>query len=73
MPWGIAHAHWLKLETDRIQSIIEMPRYWHRSWTPESLKEEIEGTQKLEYSLPEIKEISDELLKRGVVEDLGGP
>ncbi len=73
MPWKIAHAHWLEIETDRVQAIIEMPRYWHHAWTPESLKAEIEGTQKLEYSLPEIQKISDELHRRGVVEDLDEP
>lgn len=73
MPWKVAAAKWLQVETDRIEAIILMPRYWNRAWTPESLKDELKETQHLIYSLPEIELINDELHARGVVEDIGGP
>ncbi len=69
MPWKGAYSRWLQVETDRIQAIIETPRYWHRAWTPQSLQAELLETQHLEYSLPQLQAINDELHRRGVVED----
>ncbi len=69
MPWKIAHAHWLLVEANRIQSIIEAPRYWRRVWTPQSLQEEL-AVIGLNYSLPECQELNDELHKRGIVVDV---
>lgn len=71
MPFKVSHDRWLSLEADRLGAIIEMPRYWHRAWTPQSLKQELEETQHLEYSLQEVREINDELHRRGIVEDTG--
>ena len=70
MPWRVKTAIWLKVETDRVEEIILLPRYWGRSWTPRSLKEELRKTQGLFYSLPEINQINGELHTRGVVEDV---
>ena len=70
MPWKVEHARWLQVETDRVASIILMPKYWHRAWTPQSLKEELKEPIGLEYSLPEVEEINGELHRRGVVADV---
>ena len=69
MPFKVAHNTWLRIETDRVEAIILMPKFWKRAWTPQSLKEELAGIG-LEYSMPEIEEINDELHRRGVVEDI---
>ena len=69
MPFRIRDAVWLKTETDRVQGIILMPKYWHRAWTHQSLKVELE-TIGLVYSTPEIIRINGELHLRGVVEDV---
>ena len=70
MPWKVTAAKWLQVETDRVLSIILMPKFAHRAWTPESLQEALKEIG-LEYSMPEIQLINDELHTRGVVEDLG--
>ena len=70
MPWKVTQTKWLQVETDRVESIILMPKFWHRAWTPESLQEALADIG-LEYSMPEIELINDELHTRGVVEDLG--
>ncbi len=73
MPWKVAHARYIQVEADRIQAIIEMPRYWNRTWTSKSLRDELGNTQHLVYSVPEVEELNDELHTRGVVEDQGPP
>ena len=70
MAFKVTEEKWLENEANRIQAIIFMPRYWHRAWTPQSLKEELLNTQHLEYSLEEITTINDELHRRGDVEDI---
>jgi len=70
MPWKVSNAKWLQVETDRVEAIILMPKYWHRAWTPNSLQQTL-TTLGLEYSLEEVEAINDELHKRGVVEDTG--
>ena len=69
MPFKVTHARWLQVETDRVQAIIEVPKYWHRAWTPQSLKKELENLG-LEYSMPQVQEINEELHRRSVVEDV---
>ena len=71
MPFKVSQATWLKRETDRVEALILMPKYWHRAWTPQSLKAELEALG-LEYSLPEVEALNGELHKRNVVEDIPG-
>lgn len=69
MPFKVAHAKWLGVETNRVESIILVPKWWHRAWTDQSLKQML-AELGLDYSMPEIQEINDELHNRGVVEDV---
>mgnify|MGYP001559718056 FL=1 len=69
MPFRVSHATWLRVEADRIQSIILMPRHWRRAWTPQSLQEALHDIG-LDYSLPDVQALNDELHRRGVVEDV---
>jgi len=69
MPFKVSHDRWLQVEADRVQVIIEMPKFWHRGWTPQSLQEALLDLG-LEYSMPQITEINDELHRRAVVEDV---
>ena len=69
MPFKVSNELWLKTETDRIQDIIIGIKYWHRAWTRESLQAELLEIG-LEYSMPEIEELNDELHRRGDVEDI---
>lgn len=71
MAFKVTHASWLKTEVDRIENIILGIKFWHRAWTHQSLKEEMEGIG-LSYSMPEILELNDELHTRGIVEDVPG-
>jgi len=68
MPFKVAPAKWLEKEGDRVEEIILMPKFWHRAWTPDSLKDALNELG-LEYSLPEVQELNNELHRRGVVED----
>jgi len=70
MPWKVSAAKWLQVETDRVEAIVLMPKFWHRPWRPQSLQEALKEIG-LDYSLPEVQLINDELHARGVVEDLG--
>ena len=70
MPWKVSAAKWLQVETDRVEAIVLMPKFWHRAWKPESLQETLKEIG-LDYSLPEVQLINDELHARGVVEDQG--
>ena len=70
MAWKVTKAKWLQVETDRVESIVLMPKFWRRVWTPESLQGALKGIG-LEYSMPDVQLINDELHTRGVVEDLG--
>jgi hypothetical protein len=72
MPWKVARAHWLAVEADRVQAIIEMPKFWHRAWTLESLHAALEEIHMF-YSMQDVEAINDELHARGVVEDLPLP
>jgi hypothetical protein len=69
VPWKVTAETWLRVETDRIQAIILMPKYWNRAWTAQSLKEALSEIG-LDYSLPEVDLINDELHNRLVVVDL---
>lgn len=70
MPFKVAHDRWLKEETDRVESFILMPKFWRKRWTDQSLKQALLDIG-LNYSMPEIREINDELHHRGIVEDIG--
>ena len=70
MPWKVTPAKWLQVETDRVQEIILVPRFWRRAWTAQSLKAAL-GEIGLDYSLTDCQEINAELHKRGVVADVG--
>lgn len=69
MSWKVTHDKWLQVEADRVEPIVLMPRFWHRSWTAQSFKAALEKIG-LKYSMPEIVELNDELHERGVVEDV---
>ena len=69
MPWKVSDRRWLQVEADRVQSLIEMPKFWNRAWTAGSLKAALSEIG-LKYSLPEVELINDELHTRGVVSDL---
>ena len=70
MPFRVSDDTWLKVEANRVQSIICVPKFWRRAWTPESLKEALDEIG-LHYSMPEILAINDELHRRDVVTDVG--
>lgn len=72
MAFKVKHDVWLQNEADRVQGIIFMPKYWHRAWTPQSLKKELADPIGLHYSMSEILKINDELHRRGDVEDIPG-
>lgn len=59
----------LQVESDRVESIILMPKYWRRVWTSEELCQELNALG-LDYKLEEVERINDELHRRGVVEDV---
>lgn len=70
MSFKVTHKVWLKTEADRIESLLLMPKYWRRAWTPQSLKAELLDPIGLDYSMPEILQLNDELHTRGIVEDV---
>ncbi len=69
MPWKVTDAKWLQVETDRVEGILLMPKFWHRAWTDAPLQEALREIG-LRYSRPEITLINDELHARGVVADV---
>ena len=69
MPWKVTDPKWLQVESDRVEGIVLMPKFWRRAWTPEALKQALDEIG-LVYTTPEIALINDELHTRGVVEDL---
>jgi hypothetical protein len=69
MAFRVSRATALRVETDRVEQIILVPRFWRRVWTTESLLEELHGIG-LNYTLEELSRINDELHERGVVEDV---
>lgn len=71
-PFKVSHSTWLDTEAERIKNIILVPKYWHRAWTKESLKETLADIG-LEYSMQEIAELNDKLHLLGIVEDVGQP
>jgi len=70
MAFKVTDAKWLEVESARVASLILMPKFWHRAWTRQSLKQELDKIG-LEYSMPEIELLNDELHKQGIVEDKG--
>lgn len=70
MAFKVKQAKALQVETDRVESILLIPRFWRRVWTQEMLKEELDKIG-LVYTLEELGHINDELHRRGVVEDVG--
>lgn len=68
-PWRVTHATWLTTELERVKSILLVPKFWHRAWTVQSLKEAL-GDIGLVYSIPQLQEINDELHRLGIVEDV---
>jgi len=72
MAFKIAHAVWLATETARVKSIILSPRYWRQAWNARHLHAALHEIG-LNYTLPEVIEINDELHTQGVVEDIAEP
>ncbi len=72
MPFKVTDKKWLETESARITSILLIPRFWHRAWTPNSLQEALSEIG-LIYSLPQVTAINDELHKQGIVEDVKEP
>jgi len=72
MAYKIAHAVWLATETARVKQIILAPRFWRHAWNARSLHNALNEIG-LNYTLPEIIEINDELHAQGVVEDIVEP
>lgn len=70
MPFKVTDTKWLETESARVTSIILMPKFWHRAWTDNSLQATLAEIG-LYYSMPEIRELNDELHKQGSVEDVG--
>jgi len=68
MPFEVKHDKYLATELERVTSIILMPKFWNRAWTIQSLKTALNDIG-LDYSLPQIKELNEELHKAGIVED----
>lgn len=71
MPFKITHTKWLETEVARVMGVILMPKFWHRAWTDQSLKVALNDIG-LDYSLPEVEELNDELHKLSIVEDVPG-
>ncbi len=69
MPWKVTDAKWLQVESDRVEAIVLMPKFWRRGWDVAGLKEALDEIG-LEYSTPELTLINDELHTRNVVADL---
>ncbi len=69
IPFAVTHATWIKTETDRIGEIILTPRFRGRAWTHKRLQRELADIG-LEYTIAQIAELTDDLHKRGVVEDV---
>jgi hypothetical protein len=59
-----------KTEADRIISVISMPKYHHRAWTPKKLRVELSGLG-LEYSESEMAGIIVTIKSMGVIADTG--
>lgn len=70
-PFKVKHSKWLEIETSRVEALILMPKFWHRDWTPQSLQEALLEIG-LEYSLPQVEELNDEMHRQGIVEDIPG-
>ena len=67
MPFRLKPAFWLKAETDRVEGIVTMEKYWKTTWTAETLRETLEGLG-MHYTVQQIEEIGAELISRGVLE-----
>lgn len=70
MPFKVTREKWLETETSRVVDIILGVKFWHKAWTPQSLRKALAEIG-LDYSLPQVREINDELHRRGIVEDVG--
>lgn len=67
MPFRLKPAFWLKTETDRVEGIVTMQKYWNSTWTAETLKVELEALG-LTYTIQQVEEIGAELVTRDVLE-----
>ncbi len=69
IPFTVTHATWVKTESERIGSLLLMPRLWGRKWNHKKLQRELHDIG-LDYTIEQIAEINDELHKAGIVEDV---
>ena len=67
MAYRVIPAVWLKTEADRVEAFMLMPKYWARTWTVESLKQELDKAG-MEYSTGDVELIGAELVTRGIIE-----
>jgi len=67
MPYRLNPVFWLKTESDRVEGIITMQKYWNTVWTSETLKTELEALG-MAYTIQQVEEIGAELITRGVIE-----
>lgn len=67
MPWQVKPSIWLKTETDKVEGIILLPKYWSTVWTEATLRVALEGVG-VTYSAGQITLIGAELLRRGILE-----
>lgn len=70
MSFKVAYDKWLQEETDRVEAFILMPKWWRRRWRLPALRRALADIG-LDYSMPEVTQINEELHRRGVVEDVG--
>ena len=68
MSYTIKPEYWLKTETDKVQAIVLMPKYWTTFWTDATLQKQIEELG-IVYTVQQCAEILDELKTRGVMDE----
>ncbi len=69
MAFKVIQAKWLETESERVKSIILMPKFWGVKWTHLKLRNALAEIG-LNYSLADINLLNDELHKQGIVEDV---
>ena len=70
MAYKIVDSIWLKTEADRVESIILLPMYWGYEWTMALIREKLENNQKLVYTVQQMSQIGQELITRGIIEEI---
>jgi len=66
MGYKLKAEYWLKSETDKVQEIVLMPKFWSTTWTALTLKTALEELG-LTYTADQCGEILDELKVRNVM------